>query len=97
MDGYIKVDTTSEQQRLEELRFRISLYKVVEIVMNLAAFIMAMGGLLAVLSGLGGDFGLIGLIGAMFAVSGYFTRLTRKFAVSEVQAIKAAIEPVQRS
>jgi Zn-dependent membrane protease YugP len=94
MAGSVHVDTTSEQERLEVLNFRISLYKVAEMVMNLGAFILAMGGLISFMSGLGGAILLIGLIGLLLIVTGYFTRLTRRMAESEVEAIKIAIDKV---
>lgn len=94
MDGQINVDTTSEQQRLDELRFRITLYKVAEFVMSLCAFIMTAGSLVMVIWSLGGAFKLIALIAIFLVVTSYFTRLTRSMAESEVQAIKMAIDKV---
>jgi hypothetical protein len=98
MDGYMKVDTTSEQQRLQVLDFRIGLYNFVEITMYLVALILFGGVVTLLLVGIASAASLLlGVIGLLLISSGYYTRLTRHFAVDEVKAIKAAIEPVKRS
>lgn len=98
MGGHINVDTTSEQHRLEELAFRNGLYCWVEAAMFLCAVVLASSSVVMgfIWNGLGGVVTslFLGVFAVIFVGFGVFTRMTRRMAESEVQAIKLAIDKV---
>lgn len=94
-----KHDTTSEQERLEELTFRLSLYRFVEYMAYGSGALLMLAAILVVANGLFSSPNVLmsyaAAVCAVFVFMGRHTRYARSEAESEIRAIWNGIGPIR--